>query len=315
MKRGFTLVELLVVIAIIGMLVGLLLPAVQQAREAARNMACTNNLKQLGLAMLNYEAQIRALPPVYAESYQPNKNPYGRHSGMTFILPYLEQNAVYQMFDLKKNFNDTSTNSGGGSNAEACKNDINMFYCPSAPKESRQYCTDYVGMTLMNDWVVRYSNNTCGTSRPVEIVMGALSPYDNYKTRWGCFGPQEPRKLGEIRDGASNTFLFFEDAGRPTFYEHGIQKEFTAVGGEGNRVEADMLADWANPATGSWNHIAAMPMVNQHNAGEVYSFHIGGSNTLNCDGSVHFINTGVSADTFFSLFTYNKGDLVSESAF
>ncbi|HTN75701.1 MAG TPA: DUF1559 domain-containing protein, partial [Pirellulaceae bacterium] len=93
-SRAFTLVELLVVIAIIGVLVALLLPAVQAAREAARRMQCTNNLKQIGLAILNYENTHKSLPP----GGLMQKSGFG-HSWWVRILPYVEQNAVYEKFD------------------------------------------------------------------------------------------------------------------------------------------------------------------------------------------------------------------------
>ena len=99
-KRGFTLVELLVVIAIIGILVGLLLPAVQAAREAARRMQCSNNLKQHGLALLNYESTHKRFPAGFTDYF--NANPVGRDGGwswMAAVLPFMEQNALYQSLD------------------------------------------------------------------------------------------------------------------------------------------------------------------------------------------------------------------------
>ena len=97
-RRGFTLVELLVVIAIIGILVALLLPAVQAAREAARRTQCTNNLKQLGLAVHNYENTNKELPP---GGLTPTGGSYG-HSWWVRILPYIEQGNVYDKFDQRK---------------------------------------------------------------------------------------------------------------------------------------------------------------------------------------------------------------------
>ena len=99
-RRGFTLVELLVVIAIIGVLVALLLPAIQAAREAARRTQCKNNMRQLGLAVLNYETAKRVLPP----AYHLNNGQIGNHSLFAFLLPYIEQTALAGQWDMQKNW-------------------------------------------------------------------------------------------------------------------------------------------------------------------------------------------------------------------
>ena len=100
-RRGFTLVELLVVIAIIGTLVGLLLPAVQAAREAARRSQCQNNMKQLGLGVLNFESASRKLPsPGQCDSTGSSSTTYFVHSIATMILPYIEQTNIYNQFDV-----------------------------------------------------------------------------------------------------------------------------------------------------------------------------------------------------------------------
>src|SRR5687767_4327319 len=103
-RRGFTLVELLVVIAIIGVLVALLLPAVQMAREAARRSQCSNNLKQMALGVHNFEATYRALPhPGQCDSTGAASTTYMIHSTATILLPYIEQAQVYQMFETEAN--------------------------------------------------------------------------------------------------------------------------------------------------------------------------------------------------------------------
>src|SRR5690349_14431794 len=95
-RRGFTLIELLVVIAIIGVLIALLLPAVQAAREAARRIQCTNNLKQIGLAMSNYESSIGGLPPTFVAAGTGTTTTYvNGWSALARILPYLEQGAMF----------------------------------------------------------------------------------------------------------------------------------------------------------------------------------------------------------------------------
>src|SRR6188768_3901810 len=100
-RRGFTLVELLVVIAIIGVLVALLLPAVQAAREAARRMQCTNNLKQLGLALANYETAIKSYPPGAFWQYPPDTNAL-KGSCLLHLLPFMEQQNIYDQVDFKQ---------------------------------------------------------------------------------------------------------------------------------------------------------------------------------------------------------------------
>ncbi len=145
-RKGFTLVELLVVIAIIGILVGLLLPAVQAAREAARRMQCSNNLKQLGLSVLNYESTFGRLPAA-GQGTDYSKNPptttIGRHSVFTAILPMLEQSNTFQNFDLRFVYNATPAN------ILAAKQGITTFVCPSnsiRPSSTDRDgfgCTDY----------------------------------------------------------------------------------------------------------------------------------------------------------------------------
>ena len=208
-RAGFTLVELLVVIAIIGILVGLLLPAVQAAREAARRMQCSNGLKQLGLANLNYESAFKALPPRKGGTGGPfiganrNNSNGNRLSGFVFLLPYIEQTAMYNMIqagDATGTFNYAAAQGGptvapGGPAAWTGWTPWNiapsMLSCPSdgpvfnqpANRQTNNYAF-CIGDTIANA-------RDIGDSR-------------------GVFGSQIYTKLGSINDGTSNTIAFSE---------------------------------------------------------------------------------------------------------
>ena len=132
-RRAFTLVELLVVIAIIGTLVGLLLPAVQAAREAANRSKCSNNLKQIGLAILNHESSKRTLP----NSYRPN-NGTARIAWMTRLLPFFEEGNLGNCWDFAQNWSSVTANTAAGfqiPNAVLAMTKLQTFKCPTAPTD------------------------------------------------------------------------------------------------------------------------------------------------------------------------------------
>src|SRR5947209_7325723 len=128
-RSAFTLIELLVVIAIIAILIGLLLPAVQKVREAAARSACTNNLKQIGLAIMNYEGANGKLPSP-GEGINPATlaKDYDTHSFFTYVLPYMEQDAAYRLMDLDRVYNDGSA----PNNQVAAKAQPKSYLCPGA---------------------------------------------------------------------------------------------------------------------------------------------------------------------------------------
>jgi prepilin-type N-terminal cleavage/methylation domain-containing protein/prepilin-type processing-associated H-X9-DG protein len=161
-RRGFTLVELLVVIAIIGVLIALLLPAVQAAREAARKTECENHLKQIGLALLNYESTYRTLPPAYLA----DANGKPMHSWRVLILPFLEEQALYQQYDFNEPWD-------GPHNSQLAGRISDVFHCPSSTDDPAQ--TSYVA--VVGPQTVWPGTNSMkirqiidGTSRTISIV-------------------------------------------------------------------------------------------------------------------------------------------------
>jgi prepilin-type N-terminal cleavage/methylation domain-containing protein/prepilin-type processing-associated H-X9-DG protein len=281
-RRGFTLVELLVVMAVIGLLIGLLLPAIQAVRESARRMQCANNLKQIGLGILSYESAQRYLPPPYSreEVYSWMKD----YSLLVFILPYLEQQRLYAKIDWNEAWSHTN-------NREATRVNIDVFRCPSAPS-GRNWITDYTSCTFI-DYGPQNALVNSGVVTDRSNWYGLLQPLRRGLTR-----------TADALDGLSNTFLFFEDAGRPQYW----------VAGRLDTSKTTSASRWADDEADIWidDLCHGTSMFNCHNSHEIYSFHPGGAQFLYGDGSVHFHPDSIAADTFVSLYTRAAGDLVQQ---
>jgi prepilin-type N-terminal cleavage/methylation domain-containing protein len=214
-KTGFTLVELLVVIAIIGVLMGLLLPAVQMAREAARRTSCQNNVRQLGLAVMNYESARSKFPPGYTQARINAAGQVwtgGSTSGFTFqghsvfyyLLPYLEQSNVYDNMDPRVMVNNRVTDPTLNRAATV----LRMLICPSdqlTGESERHTNGEYYGMTS-------YKAN--GGTRP---IFATSSTNDGMFMAFGPAARKAPSapigkelRIAEVMDGLSNTILFGE---------------------------------------------------------------------------------------------------------
>ena len=204
LSRGFTLVELLVVIAIIGILVALLLPAIQAAREAARRVSCQNNLKNLTLAVLNFENQAKGLPPATSvnatsgENFGSIDDIEGDYSWIVRVLPQLEDQSLFDQFDLKKKINSPEPNLKAAGNPQA--NQPGVLMCPSDGAIGRLYSpASSRGDPLMG--LTFGKGNYAAYVSPVHIVCMRTYP--------AAFS-NEVQPLARITDGTSKTLMLSE---------------------------------------------------------------------------------------------------------
>ena len=334
-RSGFTLIELLVVIAIIAILVALLLPAVQQAREAARRTECKNHLKQLGLAFHNYAETYNGLPPVRITSsteVSPGTMANAVRSGWSVsLLPYLDQATVANAYD----FNYAHFQP---QNQLAVNTKLSVFVCPSTPGGNRSVQLYYGPSTTLTGDV-----GTPNTDQQVADSFGAAGDYyaratqGNYiydsTGRRGLFSMESNAsvKLAKMTDGLSNTIFLDEIAGRPNRYVRGV---LTPNPGSPAGLETITnqpgWAAWSSPnALNMWAsdqdciHEGALHngttanttytcLINCCNSQGIYSFHSGSANVLMGDGSVRGLNQNMSMDVVMNLHTRDGAEVIGE---
>ncbi len=296
--RGFTLVELLVVIAIIGILVAMLLPAVQAAREAARRMSCQNNLKQIGLSLHHYHDVHKKLPP--ARSGRP------RHTWAAFLLPFLEQTNLYDQYDWNLNWD-------APGNQPAIATHLSVYRCPSTP--GGPDLLDTIGSGI----VAAPADYAPVTGVASIVVRSGYIPNTDLK---GAIGSWQWVRMAQILDGTSNTIFMAEDAGRPEFWtSNGKGPQNNSPGG-GNfgvtngRVRGAGWADVANaiPLHTFRNDGLSVPgpcPINCTNNNEAFSFHPGGVDAVFADGSVRLLAETIGTPIYASLITRGGGEVVN----
>ena len=290
-RQAFTLIELLVVIAIIGVLIGLLLPAVQKVRDAAAMTSCKNNLKQIGLAMHNYQAARGTFPVGY---YDPTPWPQldnGPGWGWgAFLLPYLELDTVYRQINFKLDVGDPA-------NAAICKQYLKIFVCPTDFSMDTFVVTDGGA----NSWTMTPSNYVaCNGNDGVDDFT--TPPHTGAFVRAvKGFAPKD------IVDGLSNTFFVGERTmklsyatwiGGPT----GALNPFLLEPGNYG-AEVTLLMGHAGPTGPNTPGV--------FDADSTMSPHTTGVHFLFGDGSVHFISNGIDVNAWMALATRAGGEAVS----
>ncbi len=323
-QRGFTLIELLVVIAIIAILVALLLPAVQQAREAARRTQCKNNLKQIGLALHNYHDTYSMFPPGRT------RNTYagivdawytGNIAWQPRILPQIEQGNIFQIIDWNMGQGTSATDGHGGANGVnptgARRQVIPAFRCPSDPGSGQVPWVTQAGAPVSGQTPnLAYASNNYVAAVGDTTRLNANPP--------GLFGQNTRRKMRDISDGTSNTLIVSEtvigfyriatnDAGNRTLCAAGAKDTNTSRQAGMSWFYAyfpqcAFFSSFVGPNSKEYDCGVNSDRVNQ----AARSVHTGGVQGLLADGSVRFFSENIDLQTWRNLGNIADGQVVGE---
>ncbi len=324
-RAGFTLIELLVVIAIIAILISLLVPAVQKVREAAARMQCSNNLKQMGLALHNYHDTYKKFPWGHQDN---TKDSAGLTQEMlpwaVWVLPYLEQAPLYQNFKPNLPFNDPANTGAWQQQA------LSVYICPSSPSKGQVYTDTWDnGPPMCNgpisgnkSWTVSASDYIATSGVPHAFLQTAYPNYPGGEN--GVLQDNFQVRIPMITDGTSNTFLVGECGGAPDVWAAGQVKVPYPPSSTSTSCYVISGLAWADSFNGeNWlqgSDAAGNPgsgtcTINCTNVGNFYAFHASGANFLFADGSVHHLAATTDAKVVIELITICGAGTVSGTDF
>lgn len=282
-QRGFTLVELLVVIAIIGILIALLLPAIQAAREAARRIECQNNLRQFGIALATFHDNRRVLPPAVADNFGGSTQ---LHAWSIFILPYIEEGNLAKAYDFAAGHN-------AAVNRPVVGTPLSIFLCPSSSDE--------------------YYEGDGTWARGDYAASSGIEPVAN----GGPLYPKSAVRFRRITDGLSKTLLVGELFYHNLGWARGSAANTTGGGGGGGAAFSRGVSRWW-----SCNSPCAVPGINPdytecnnhcERRFQFSSHHTGGVQFVYCDGHVDFIRDDGDVQTLKALTTIAGGEVLPEA--
>lgn len=327
---GFTFIEFLIVTAVIAVLIALLVPAVQHSREAARRLQCRNNLKQLGMALHGYLDSKNTFPPVYIGVYGPTacgSHPVylNIHCFTEYLLPYLDQSPIYNQINFSIPFwapvdlTPIGLPNFTGSNREPIGHSIPTFICPSTPHDSNTITISFPDIGVPLSWttgVIDYSpfGGVIKYCDPTGVYPIYVEPVSPQKRRQGILSNDNLYvPIEQVTDGASNTLVLFELAGRNDEYRRGRKSgNNTTIGG--GWVDYNYAENWVTGSTVDGSYRDGPCVINCTNRGGegAYSFHPGGIHILLADGAVRFVSESISPVVFVNLGTYQGGQVTGE---
>jgi prepilin-type N-terminal cleavage/methylation domain-containing protein len=342
LPKAFTLVELLVVIAIIGILVALLLPAVQKARDAARRTQCNDNLHNIGIAIHNFHDQKGVLP----SSIRPLAAPTIRTGALTFLLPFVDRQDLWDLYDLTKQWSDPAN----VSNVTGKR--VTVYECPASPSNrlfldrdpqlgtGAPWGTTVANTVAVGDYGVSLGVDPrlaapagpattlnpayYGAGKPLRIAgSDALVSTPTAPTN-GMFPKNAQISFKDVTDGLSNTIAVFESGGRPFIYRRGTLLGSDPLVHSSNaggwcRAATDILFAGSN-STGSQvpgvffnrtngddvgGHTYPDPVYVTEGTSQPFGFHSGGQNVLFGDGAVKFVSDQIDIGIISALVTRN----------